>query len=87
MIKGFFFGGGLSPPLRLETSPLAPRLNNTNERASHAALENCRRWRENLEVGYTCGDSDVVSIHSTPVGFHRHLVGKTLGNVCYCDIA
>ena len=33
---------------------------------------------------YTYGDSDVISI---PAGFRRHLVGKTLRNVFYCDIA
>jgi len=33
---------------------------------------------------YTWGDSDVISM---PVGFRRHLVGKTLRNVCHCDIA
>ena len=33
---------------------------------------------------YTQGDSDVISM---PAGFRRHLVGKTLINVCHCDIA
>ena len=32
----------------------------------------------------TYGDSDVMSV---PVGFRRHLVGKTLINVFHCDIA
>jgi len=37
---------------------------------------------------YTQGDNDVISfrIYARPVGFRRHLVGKTLINVCYCDI-
>jgi len=30
------------------------------------------------------GDSDVISM---PVGFRRHLVGKTLTNAFHCDIA
>ena len=30
------------------------------------------------------GDSDVISV---PVGFRRHVVGKTLRNVFHCDIA
>ena len=33
---------------------------------------------------YTYGDSDVISM---PTGFRRHLVGKTLRNICYCNIA
>ena len=33
---------------------------------------------------YTQGDSDVISM---PAGFRRHLVGKTLTNVCHCDSA
>jgi len=38
-----------------------------------------------LTSGYTQGDSDVISM---PVGFRRHLVGKTLINVFFhYDIA
>ena len=33
---------------------------------------------------YTYGDSDVISM---PAGFRRHLVGKTLRNICYCNTA
>jgi len=33
---------------------------------------------------YTQGDSDVISMLAD---FRRHLVGKTLINVCHCDIA
>jgi len=36
-----------------------------------------------LRLCYTKGDSDVISFHvSIPAGFRRHLVGKTLRNVC-----
>ena len=43
----------------------------------------------NSRIVIHMGDSDVISIHpSMPAGFRRHLVGKTLRNVCYpCDIA
>ena len=35
----------------------------------------------------TCGDSDVISFHiAMPAGFRRHLVGKTLINVCYSAV-
>jgi len=37
-----------------------------------------------LEVYYTQGDNDVISI---PAGCRRHLVGKTIRNVFHCDIA
>jgi len=37
-----------------------------------------------IQLHYTYGDSDVIS---TPAGFHRHLVGKTLENVFHCDSA
>ena len=36
-----------------------------------------------IEVVYTSGDSDVISV---PVGFRRHLVGKTLINDFHGDI-
>jgi len=35
---------------------------------------------------YAYGDNDVIDVISSismPTGFHRHLVGKTLRNVCY----
>jgi len=35
---------------------------------------------------YTCSDSDVILFLSMPTGFRRHLVGKTLRNVCYSDV-
>jgi len=36
---------------------------------------------------YTPGDSDVISFHiHASRFFRRHLVGKTLRNVCHCDI-
>ena len=36
---------------------------------------------------YTYGDSDVISFHIyASYGLRRHLVGKTLRNVCYCDV-
>ena len=36
-------------------------------------------------LSYTQGDSDVITM---PAGFRRHLVGKTLINVCFhCGIA
>jgi len=37
-----------------------------------------------FETQCTYGDSDVISM---PVGFRRHLVGKTLRNVFHCNIA
>ena len=41
------------------------------------------QWHDFL---YTQGDSDS-DVISMPDGFRRHLVGKTLRNVCHCDIA
>ena len=38
-------------------------------------------------VHYTYGNSDVISSISMPAGFRRHLVGKTLSNVCCCAVA
>jgi len=35
-------------------------------------------------LAYTQGDSDVISM---PAGCRRHLVGKTLINICCCNIA
>jgi len=33
---------------------------------------------------YTHGDSDVISM---PASYRRHLMGKTVNNVCHCDLA
>ena len=41
------------------------------------------QWHDFL---YTYGDSDS-DVISMPDGFRGHLVGKTLRNVCHCDIA
>jgi len=37
-------------------------------------------------IYYTLGDSDVISFHIYATWLRRHLVGKTLRNVCYFDV-
>jgi len=45
-----------------------------------------RIWKILSSVSlYTQGDIDVICSISIPVDFCRHLVGKTLINVCHCD--
>jgi len=70
-------------PVTSAAATAAAALDNIVVAPGNCAVSSVANRPNSLWVFYTQGDSDVISM---PVGFRRHLVGKTRINVFHYDI-